>query len=279
MARTITTIQQEIFDSITANENLAGLTSQSKVSIYRLIVFVVAFAIWFLEMLFDKHKSEIDIALYNQKSGRLPWYRYMALKFQYGFDLLIDSDEFDNAIATTAQINASKIIKYAAVNEGDLQGIIIVKIAGETAGKLAPITAEAKTAVDAYFNEIKYAGSRINVINYLPDRLFLQLQIYRDPLVLDANGTSILNGGKPVETAINEFMKELPFNGELILAKLIDKIQQVEGVKIPHLLVALSSWIDINTNDYATPTIINVKTIPVSGYFEIENFNTISYVV
>jgi hypothetical protein len=24
---------------------------------------------------------------------------------------------------------------------------------------------------------------------------------------------------------------------------------------------------------------INVKTIPVSGYFEIENFNTVSYVV
>jgi len=34
MARTVTEIQNEILGSIAANENLAGLNSQSKVAIY-----------------------------------------------------------------------------------------------------------------------------------------------------------------------------------------------------------------------------------------------------
>jgi hypothetical protein len=287
--RTRKDIKNQITASFILNEYmiaLYGLTEGksfeeefSLVSFENILFDILSYSIYLLEQLFNQHQKEVDLQLYNQKSGRLPWYRYMALKFQYGFDLITDSDEFDNTGYTAAQIEASKIIKYSAVNEGDVQGVIVIKIAGETDGKLAPISADAKTTAEAYFNEIKYAGSRINVINFLPDRLFLNLQIYRDPLVLDANGNSVVKGGNPVETAINEFMKELPFNGELVLLKLIDKLQLVEGVVIPNLLAASSSWIDIATNDYGQATVINVKRVPVSGYFEIVNFDNITYVV
>jgi hypothetical protein len=280
MARTIQEIQDEIFASITANENLAELNSQSKVAIYRLIVFIVAFAIWTLEVLFDTHKSELQTELVNQKSGTLSWYRTMALAFQYGFTLLPDSDKFNNQEATDEQIELSKIVKYAAVSEGTKDSRVIIKIAGETNGTLAPITANQRVAFDAYINEIRYAGVKVSIINYLPDRLYLNLKIYRDPLLIDANGSSILNGGKPVEEALKKYMKQLPFDGELVLAHLIDALQKVEGVKIPHLVSAESSWIDASTgNGYASPQPINVRTIPVSGYFEVVNFDTVDYVV
>jgi hypothetical protein len=259
------------------NSERNQLTSTSKVAIWRLIIYIVAVAIWSIEKLFDIHQAEINTQIANQKKGTMNWYRDMALRFQYQFDLKEDSDEFINGAASTDEIANSKIIKYAAVNEADTVGTLVIKIAGETNDRLAPITNDEQNAVIAYFEEIKYAGTRIRVINYLPDLLFLTIKIYRDPLVLDANGISI-DGGKPVEAAIQQFMKELPFNGELVLAHLIDKLQSVKGVKIPHLIVAESSWVNAN-GGYDNPQQIDVKTVSISGYFEIPNFDNITYVV
>jgi len=201
------------------------------------------------------------------------------LDFQYGFDLLPDSDKFNNAGATAEQIAASKIVKYAAVGESSEDSRVIIKIAGESNGILAPITNAQRLAFESYINEVRYAGVKVTVINYLPDRLYLNLKIYRDPLLIDAQGNWILNGGKPVENAIKAYMKQLPFNGELVLAHLVDALQKVEGVLIPHVVSADSSWIDPVVNGYGQPQPINVKTIAVSGYFEVVNFSNITYVV
>lgn len=289
MGRTRIEIKNQITTSFVTNDVIVavyGLTDGqtfeqqfSLVSFENILFDILSFSIFLLEQLFNQHTEEVDDKLYNQKSGRLPWYRYMALKFQYGFDLLTDSDEFDNEGVTSDQIETSKIIKYAAVNEGDVHGTIIVKIAGEDDGVLAPISEAAQISIEAYFEEIKYAGSRIRVINYLHDRLYLTLQIYRDPLVLDDNGVSILNGNKPVEEAIEAYMKELPFDGELELESLVDKLQLVKGVITAHLIGALSSWITPSTGGYGVPTPINVKRIPESGYFQVVNFDNVEYVV
>jgi hypothetical protein len=241
-------------------------------------VFVVSFGIWSLESIFDIHKKELQNELLEQKSGTLPWYRTMALAFQYGFDLLTDSDKFNNNGATDEQIEASKIVKYAAVEEGSEDSRVIIKIAGETNKVLAPITADQLAAFNNYIDEVRYAGVNVTVINYLPDRLYLNLKIYRDPLLIDANGNYIF-GGRPVEDAIRAYMKQLPFNGELVLAHLVDALQKVEGVRIPHVVKAESSWIDPIVNGYGTPQPINVKSIAVSGYYEVVNFDNVSYVV
>ena len=277
MARSIGVIQNEMLDSITADENLAGLNSQSKVSIYRLIVFIVAFSIWVLENLFDTHKKEVDDIIEAKMPHRPSWYRTKAKAFQYGFALIADTDNYDNTGYTDDQVLGSKIIKYAAVTPS--AGQILIKIATETAGVLAPITPEQKASFDAYILEIADCGVKYIVVNHLPDILLLNLQIFRDPLVLDSNGMSIINGNYPVQDAINEYMKELPFNGELVFAHFIDKLQKAEGVVIPHLVNAESRAIDINTNQYLDAEPINVKTVPVSGYFTIPNFDNVSYVV
>lgn len=279
MARTIEQIQTGIFDSITANPNLAGLSSASNVAIYRLMVFIVSYAILLLETLFDTHKKEVDDIILQKIPGTARWYRTMSLKFQYGFALLMDTDQFDNTGATQQQIDDSKIIKYCAVTEVLGTGRLVIKIATETAGVLSPIQDAEKTAFDAYVKEFRYAGVRYRVVNYLPDILILTLKIYRDPLVLDSNGMSILNANYPVEDAIKQYFKELPFDGELVLAHLVDKLQLVEGVVIPHIINAETKSIDPNTDIYGSAQPLDVKTIPVSGYFTIENFDNVTYVV
>src|SRR5690606_6908156 len=169
----------------------------SLVSLENILFEIVAFALFLHEQLFDAHKQEVTDLLYNQKSGRLPWYRYMALQFQYGFDLVPDKDYFDNGDATAEEIAASKIIKYAAVNESEDESRIIIKIAGETDGELSNFTdPEQVEAIEAYFKEIKWPG-KITIINFLADKLFLNIQIKRDALVLNENGMSKLDGTYP----------------------------------------------------------------------------------
>ncbi|MGZ9677542.1 hypothetical protein [Flavobacterium sp. GNP001] len=117
------------------------------------------------------------------------------------------------------------------------------------------------------------------MINYLPDRLFLNIQIKRDALVLDANGMSIQNANNPVNEAIQEFMKELPFDGDLRLSALVDKMQAAPGVIDATLLSAESSWIRPELNGYGTPQPIYISKVAESGYYEVVTFENITYVV
>jgi len=279
MARKIEQIQKEIITAKETYSELDVLNTTSSVAIWQLITFVIAYAIYTLEKLFDIHKAETDTKISLLKPHTARWYREKTLAFQYGYPLVRDTDYYDNTGIRADLIENSKIIKYAAVTEAEADSRLIVKIATETAGSLKPITAAQKESFESYLAEIRDAGVRTSVINFLPDKLYLKMRIYRDPLLLDADGNSIALGGKPVEEAIKQYLKEMPFNGELILAHLVDKLQLIPGVEIPHVDSAQSSWIDANTQNYGTPQEINVRQIPVSGYFEIVDFNGLSYVV
>lgn len=290
MGRSKTQIKTEITTPFMANETLANAygyavgssfeTEFSLVSLENIIFEIISLAIFIHEQLFDQHKKETDEKIINQKSGTLPWYRTMALRFQYGFNLVPDHDYFNNGNATPEQIENSKIIKYAAVGESDSESRVIIKIAGETANKLSPITLEQKEVFEnTYMKEIKWAGVKITVINYLPDKLFLEMQIKRDALVLNGDGMSILDANYPVTDAIQEYMKELPFDGDLRLSAIVDKIQKVPGVLDATIVSAASAWINPDNDDYDSPQPILISKVPESGYFEILDFSKIQYYV
>lgn len=277
MARSIQEIQELIYQAKTQEPVLNDLNSTSKVAIWRLWVYIIAVAIWSLEKLFDLHRADIDRRLLELKPHTARWYRNKALAFQYGFDLLPDSDKFNNAGRSEEQIEASKIVKYSAVVESLNEGRLIVKIATEQGDTLRPITEEQKRSFEAYLQEIKDAGVRLSVVNYKPDILHLRMKIVYDPLMLDGNGQSITNAFKPVERAIKDYLKNLPFNGELVLAHLIDALQHEEGVKIPHLVLAQSKNIN-SGGEYGAFETIEISKIPTAGYFTIDNFNDITYI-
>ncbi|CAA0260744.1 hypothetical protein [Tenacibaculum maritimum] len=305
MARTIEEIQSEM---LTAKENKIELAelkdttkitslfqkfwnytfgtsrSTSRVAIWRLWVYVVSFCIWTLEILFDKHTHDIDQKLSSLKPHTLRWYRNKALAFQYGFNLLQDSDKFDNGLVTEEEIELSKIVKYSAVTESSDESRLIVKIATEQNGVLSPVDTPQFNAFKAYVKEFKDAGVRITIINFLPDRLRIKMRVVRDQLILDSNGMDRLTGIFPVNEAIDSFLKQLPFNGELSLQKLEAKLLSVKGVIDLNLDLAETSWIDGNGVSYGDWNPIDISTIPVSGYFKInltednQTKSSISYV-
>ena len=277
MARSIQDIQQLIYAQKAQEPALENLNSTSKVAIWRLWVYIISVAIWSLEKLFDLHRTDIDKRLTELKPHTARWYRSKALAFQYGYYLAHDSDKYNNQWLTDEQIEASKIIKYSAVVESKNEGRLIVKIAGEQGDTLQPITDAQKQAFEAYLQEIKDAGVRLSVVNYQPDVLHLQMKIIYDPLVLDSNGQSIAKATKPVEETIISYLKRLPFNGELVLAHLIDALQQAEGVKLPTSVLAQSKNIT-SGGGYGAFETIEISKIPTAGYFTIDNFNDITYV-
>ncbi|NJB83609.1 nucleotidyltransferase [Wenyingzhuangia aestuarii] len=289
MAKSLKDIKLEMttkFVSYNVVKTLYGLTEGktfedefSLVSFENILFDVIAYPIYLMGLLFDQHEKEMTEKLRDQKRGRLTWYRTMALQYQHGFDLVTDSDVFDNTGATQDQITASMIIKNASVNDGEKPGTIVVKIAGEENEELAPVPLDTIPSIEAYFKEIKFAGNRISVVNSLPDILYLDYDIYINPLVLDVSGVSSKTGRKPVEDAIEEFKREFSFDGELVLEDLDNKIQAVEGVEIAHRKLVRSSYIVPEINGYGPPQEIEVKKVLESGYFATPDFNGINYVV
>ncbi|MDH1883971.1 nucleotidyltransferase [Empedobacter sp. GD03797] len=271
--------QREMILAKEANQSLEGLTSTSKTSTWRMMLYIMAYSVEQIAQLFTLHRSEIDTKISTQKTHRLPWIQSLYLNFQYGFELIKEKDLFDNTNAADEEIEASKIIKYCAVNESSTGREVIIKIATEKDNILSPLEADKIEAIYEYTKRVKGAGVPYRIINYLPDRLKLNIRVFRDPLVINANGMDITSAKYPIQEALQEFMKELPFNGELRIQDLANKLEAVTGVNLVSVDLAQSCWINATTNNYGDWTTIDVRRIPESGYFTIENYNDIRYEV
>jgi len=265
MARTIDEIQQSMLTAIAADATLSPVaTSTSKVAIFRLFTRIVATAIWTVEVLFDTLKAELNELLAALKPHSLRWYANKAKDFQYGYSLPIDTDKYDNTLLTDEEIEDSKIVKYSAVTEGD-DGKLRIKVAKEVVD-LEPLAVGELSAFSEYMARIKDAGVRLLISSDTPDKLKLTLKIFYDPLILDSNGQRIDGSDlEPVQNAVKTYLKNLPFNGVFVLAYLVDALQAVDGVVIPHIESCSTSYA-------AFPfTTVNVQYLPDAGYLRFEN--------
>lgn len=286
MNKTLLEIISDIIGVKNQNGYLQELNSTSKSSVWRNLLETIAFVIFNFQQAANLHLKEIEDKIANQKVPTLKWYRNEALRFQYGFDLLPESDQFsptfeDNGViveATPEQIEASKIIKYAAVTRnrsatGKIR--ISMKIAGENTDEA--LSDEKAQAFKNFIEEIQAAGDDIVIVNYLPDILKLDFKICYDPLILLDNGMSIITGKFPVRETIQRFLLNLPFNGELSVQVLREAIKATEGVKDLLELSVQSKWIEPGVG-YGQFQPIEISRIPKSGRFKIEDWSGITYI-
>ena len=286
MARELNDIQQSILDKkaeviefsqlevLTTNEKdtLLDLTSTSKVAVWRLWVYIVAFAQWTLEVLFDIYKEEVDQRIAKNEIHNFLWYRDIALAFQYGHALVPGTDKYDNTGLVISEIEKSKIIKHVAVIRKIINGhgYLELKLAKQENGQLVPLTLPEMTAFEAYMFLVADAGTYIQYISLPHDSLKMVLEIWYDPQILWQDGSR--KDGKdniPVIKAINEFLYTLEFNGELILTKLTDYLQTVEGVKIPKIREAYSKYGSFGYKN------IDETYIARAGYMRLDLDNTV----
>lgn len=266
MARALETIQQVIIDK------LAGLgiaVSDNFFSRRRLWTYVMADQVNVLEQELDQHKAEVEEDLKNLKPASLDWYKYKLLNFQYGFPLIPETSEFDNTGYTDDQIEASKVIKYAAplrIIQPNGHIIIKGKIAGYDGNDIVPLDQSVIDAVNYYFIQDKAApaGDDFVASSGPADKIQMKWVIQYDPVVLNAQGAR--NDGtsaSPVEDAIKDFLKTVyQFGGRYSITFHIDEIQKVPGVKKPLVQSCKATY---GSRPWQS---INDEYIPDSGYLK-----------
>jgi hypothetical protein len=281
MARTITEIHADITNTLVNEFAAIDITinpaTWSKVNLLRLITYIVAVCQWTIEQLQDAHKTEINELIATKKPHSLRWYAEKAKAFQIGADLVPEMDYYDNTGKSDDDIEASRIVKYAAVvRQRRANGRVYLRVkAATTSGTdLARLQGFQLEALRAYFARIADAGVDIEVDSEEADRLQLELDVYYNPLILGANG-SRLDGtdNAPVPNAIRTYLKNLPFNGLFVLAHLVDALQAIEGVEIPHLIKCQTSYGAFD------PDSVDVEYVPDSGYLRIDNADLIIHYI
>lgn len=258
MARSIDTIYREIITSKESKPELDSLDSASATAIYRIWAYVTASVIFTLETLFDLFRAEVEGIILSQKPGSLLWYRAMCLGFRYGVGLVV----INGRVGYPASDSTPALLAQCSVREA-ADGLVI-KVAKEVSSQLQPLALEELNSFSAYVSAIKYAGTPTRIINIAANLLMVEATVYYDPLIIKANGEAIADGSRPVDTAIESYLRELPFDGRLKQTSLVEAVMSTPGVldlKIASLQHKYESY------GYES---IEVSHIPESGYFKID---------
>lgn len=229
-------------------------------SVENIIFSVFAFAIWVLESMFDAHKTEVAQALEQMRPHRPVWYRNKALAFMKGKTLIPDTDTYDTADMSDAEIEAAHVIKHAVAVENEDVSVLTMKIAGEVGGIRGKIDEETERQFKAYMEYIRDAMVKIDLINAEPDIFNCNVDIFYDAMLTPEDVKA------SCEQAIKSYIENLPFNGEYTNMALVDKLQVLDGVKLVNFKSASSSSaVSEVVSD------INARYIPYAGYFKAGN--------
>jgi len=246
--------------------------STSKVSEWRLWVWVQAVAIWMLEKLFDIFRKEVEERIAATRVHTRRWYREKALAFQFG-DTLNDSDVYD-------VIDESKqIVKFASVRKVVVSGhgVLRIKVAKDNNGELTKLDTAELDAFKDYMNDITDAGTYIFATSGDPDNLKLELDIYYNPQLIDASGDYLDGSRNAVLPAIKQYLKGIDFDGRLTLTHLIDAMQEVKGIELPVLKYAAARQnVGAYTDLYNMNTGTRVEFYnPDAGWIVLDEANTV----
>lgn len=236
MARSINEIKKTMTDAFMADADIRekyGLPADatfdesfSSVSLENILFYIVAACCHVLEVFFDTHKSEVDTKISRAVVASVPWYHKLALQFQYGDSLVFD--DTTQQFVYAAQDTKKQVVKYVAVRDRGTS--IQMLVAGEKDSRPEPLSDDVLTAFKNYMNRVKIAGVVLAIRSLPSDTVSISATIYVDPLSIDRNGTRISDGSKPVETAIENYLKSILYGGTFNKTKLVDAIQGVEGV-------------------------------------------------
>lgn len=266
MARTISEIKETLSGDFMRNADVAraygfapgdSFTAHfSRASVESVLFYIFAAAAWVIETLFDRHKAEVNERVEQIMPHRPKWYRDMVLKFMKSKALIPDTDDYDTTGMTEDDIAAARVVKHAVATENIDSSILTIKVAGEDGGTRVKLDAQTEEQLLAYIMEVKDAGVKIALVNMDADTFDCEVDIYYDPMLIPEEVEAA------ARAAIEDYIENLPFNGEYTNMALIDRLQAVEGVRIPELKGASTS----PAGDTAVIE-IDARYVPLAGYF------------
>ncbi len=223
---------------------LDDVTSDSKVAEWRLWCWVMAVIQWAQEQLFVQHKKEIETIVAAASPGNLAWYAAKVREWQYGDTLVF----IDNQYVYPNDNPAARLVDRVAVR--DASKSVLIKAAKAPGGNVQPLSTPELAALTAYLNDIKVAGTDLVVTSLNPDKLVAVIDVYYDGLRDQGELTTEL------ESATNNYLDTLPFDGRFVRQSLIDALQIIDGVR----------YLKVQQLD----AIAGSSTIPIDVFYESE---------
>lgn len=249
-------IRTEIYNQVTNDTDLNLVNSSSNDALWEMWADIFAYVSWLLHRLWLIYEQRLNTAAAAVIPHTAYWYSVKAKEFQLGDALTV----VDGAIIYPIIDESKRIVAVSAVKEND--GKLVLKVAKASASGLEPLDASELSAFDGYIKSIKDAGVSILIVSQNADVLKLELSIYYNPIIPLA---TIQNN---VESAINNYLLNLPFDGIFRRTKLVDALQKIEGVVDINIDVCEASV------SYVTTSAFNpVETFydTVAGYMNIDS--------
>lgn len=226
MARTINEIYKEIITEKDKRLELSEINSDSKVSIFNGIAWTVAAAIYSFETIMDVFTVDMNNALQERINGTPSYYVNSLLKYQHGDKLKIREDGLGFGYEKVDE--AKRIVTQASYqedsNEQSLDTKLILKVATGTNGKLSPLTPDQLMMVTSYVNQIKFAGTTIEVVSRKGDIIIPRLTVYHDGALPEETMRS------NIDNALNSFIMKNKFNSAIYVSNIVNCLMSVEHI-------------------------------------------------
>ncbi len=243
---------------------LDDVASPSRVADWRLWLFIVSIGIWTLEKMWDAYRVIVETIVSSAQYASLRWYQQQAIKFQLGYQLIWQNDRFEYpSIDTAAQI----VQRAAAIENGNQ---VIIKAAKISGGIVVPLSSIELSAFRSYMFQIRYPGTSMVIISQSADLLKVYYDIYYDPQIPLATLQPL------VESAINDYISNLSFNGELVITNLTDVLQRVSGVVNPVFISAESKYASLSYQPLTISYVSNAGYMNIDSLFPLST--TINYI-
>ena len=243
-----------------SEQTLTDANSTSKVSIWRLWVWIFSYAIWVHEQISIKNAA-------NSRPQNLPNFIESILDFRDGLDLKWKDGRFNYDYTGINNAEARKIIARCAVLES-VDGELVIKVARMVAEILQPLTPEQLERLEFYIKQKKVPGVQIRLINEAADLIKTRLNVYVDPLMIDLSNGKQLNSSDvnyPAKDAINDYLGKLEFNGAFVTNFFTRAIEDKDGINLVEVELMQWSFDSLPFEDFTR------SKVAESGYFKINN--------
>lgn len=220
MARSINTIQSLMLADIAADPVLGPqLTSISKRAYFNLLTFIFATCTFLLESLIDIFKTSVEATAASAAPASQAWMQAQVLKFQYSPVVPQIVQLINFAPAYTTVDPTLQIISRASVVT-TVAGAVLIKVA--TGNPPGPLNGSQLSALQDYVDMV---GATIDytVSSSAADELYIQADVY-----YQGQYSAIIS--QNVILAINTYLANLPFNGQLKASDIELTIRNVQGV-------------------------------------------------
>ena len=241
----------------------------SSASIENILFYCFAFAVWTLEVLFDKHRTEVERKIEQLEPHTLRWYVNKAKAFMYGYQLVKDADYYDTTEVSETDIDKARVVKYAVASESNTVVYLKVAARGED-GQPAKLNASQFASLTSYMNSVKDAGVAIKLVNENADKIRINMVVYYDLTVMNSDG-AVADGTQPVLEAVKTVITNLPFNGVFRKSDLLAAVIDVSGVEVADIVS-----VKVKTANAADFADVVGYDKPYSGYYAIDSLN-VSY--